>query len=75
MRERNLLNVDFVRKGFPQKGNLKRHIESVHEGKKPYKCKLYEESLSVKRHLKKHIESVHDGKKPLKCEFCKDSFF
>ena len=35
------------------KGNLKQHIESVHEGKKPHKCSICEYRCSEKR---KHIK-------------------
>ena len=38
------------------KGNLKRHIETVHEGKKPYQCSMCDKKVSRKVHLKKHIK-------------------
>ena len=50
------------------------HIESVHEGKKPFKCNECDAAFSVKRSLKMHIESVHEGKKPFACKFCDASF-
>ena len=60
---------------FSQKGGLNTHIESVHAGKKPFKCKICDASFYLKRHLNGHIESVHEGKKPFKCNICDACFF
>ena len=57
-----------------EKGSLKMHIDSKHEGKKPYKCSFCENSFSQKGILKTHIDSVHEGKKPYKCSLCANSF-
>ena len=40
------------------------HIESVHEGKKSFKCNVCGTVFSEKSYLNGHIESVHDRKKP-----------
>ena len=48
---------------FSQKGNLKLHVESVQEGKKP-----------TKNDGEKHIDSVHEKKRPFKCEICNKHF-
>ena len=50
--------------------NLKKHIESVPEGIKPFKCSSYYFKTASKSTLKKHIESVHEGIKPFKCNKC-----
>ena len=58
---------------FSQKVNLKRHIESVHEGIKPlkcHKCDICDYKTAKKTDLKRHIESVHEGIKPYKCNIC-----
>ena len=53
------------------KGNLKNHVESVHEARKLFKCDICDYySCSQKGSLKLHVESVHKGKKPFKCEIC-----
>ena len=49
---------------------MKRHIESVHEGKKPFKCETCEYTYSQKSHLNQHVAKVHEGKKPFKCQIC-----
>ena len=52
------------------KPNLKRHIESVHEGIKPFKCNICDFETSRKSTLKQHVESVHKGIKQFKCSIC-----
>jgi len=54
--------------------NLKQHIDSIHDGKKPHKCSICDQSFSQKGHLKEHTDSVHEGKKPHKCSICGQSF-
>ena len=49
---------------FNRKLNLERHVENVHEGKKPYTCSTCGGSFAQKSGLKTHIASVHDGIKP-----------
>ena len=50
------------------------HIESVHEGKKSFKCNVCDTAFSEKSKLNGHIESVHEGKKPFQCRICDASF-
>ena len=59
--------------GFFQKGYLKMHIESVHEGKKPYKCTVRGSNFSIKQNLNRH-SLVLKGKKPFKCNICDATF-
>ena len=40
---------------------LKRHIESVHEGIKPFKCNMCEYETATNQSLKRHKNSVHKG--------------
>ena len=54
--------------------NLKRRIESVHEGKKPFKCNICEANFSRKDGLKTHVMNIHEQKKPLKCSICEATF-
>ena len=49
---------------------MKKHVASVHEGKKPFKCDLCGYRGSDKGNLKRHVSSVHEGNKPFKCEIC-----
>ena len=57
------------------------HISSIHEGKKPYKCKNCDQHIPSKHEgkepfkcqicdLSRHVSSIHEGKKPFKCKIC-----
>ena len=55
---------------------LKRHIRSVHEGKRPFHCNLCISAFYEKTKLKEHIEAVHEGTipKPYQCQMCDSKF-
>ena len=64
---------------FSKSGNLQRHIESVHEGKKisldhkrekPNACSHCSAAFYKKSDLRNHIDRVHEKKKPHKCSSC-----
>ena len=38
---------------------MKRHIESVHKGKKPFKCQICKHPFGAKADLKRHLSSIH----------------
>ena len=65
-----LVECYICQKVFSQKSNLKVHISSIHEGKKPFKCSICDYKCSQKGHLYKHISSVHEVIKPFKCPIC-----
>ena len=54
--------------------NLKKHIRSVHEGLKPFKCDICISLFASKAKLKSHVASVHYKEKPFKCDFCEANF-
>ena len=54
---------------------MKKHIEAVHEGKRPYTCHICGLGAKVKSQLQSHIAAVHEKKKPFKCTLCDRSFF
>ena len=49
---------------------MNRHVASVHERKKPFKCEICDFSASQKSVKDLHVAAVHEGKKPFKCENC-----
>ena len=56
--------------------NLKRHIKSVHEGKKPFICSISpcKQAFTQNANLKRHISSFHNKIKAFKCNKCPASF-
>ena len=48
---------------FYDNGDLKKHIHTVHEGKKDYKCESCGKSFSKRNYLDKHICTNHDRHK------------
>ena len=62
-------------KNFARKSSRKIHTETVHEGKKPFKCDRCKGfSTSNKRDLQRHIDVVHEGKRPFQCSVCKTEY-
>ena len=61
MRERFICEI--CDDNFGQKGNLQRHLATVHEGKKQFKCSICNKNFEQKRDLNKHVATVHEGKK------------
>ena len=53
---------------------MKKHIHTIHEGKKDYKCESCGKLFSEAGTLKKHMHTVHDGHKDHKCDSCGKSF-
>ena len=61
-------------KVFARNQTLKIHMESVHEGKKPFKCDTCGQKFAGKSSVKRHNEVVHEGKKCFQCSICKVQF-
>ena len=56
-----------------QKGALKRHIECVHEGSKPYGCDLCDKAYTQSQALIEHKVKVHKLL-PYKCSLCPEGY-
>ena len=70
----NLLSCEICNKTFSTKGNLKKHVSSVHERKKPFECEICNKVFFEKGTLKIHISSVHEKKKSFECDICEKTF-
>ena len=46
---------------FKHARNLKRHLETVHEGRRDYKCNSCEKSYGSKQELDRHTHNFHEG--------------
>ena len=58
---------------------MKKHVASVHEKNKPFKCEVCNYSCALKRNLQAHTKAVHDrkkhdNKKPFLCPICGNSY-
>lgn len=62
MKERNCLN-------FTRLDNLRGHIETGHEGKKPFECRKCDVKFTQKVAVRIHMRSVHESKKHLNAIF------
>lgn len=60
---------------FKARGDLARHVLTVHEGKKVYTCGECGKTFGHSGHLNRHKESVHQKRRRHKCNQCGDSFF
>jgi uncharacterized Zn-finger protein len=49
-------------------------VESVHEKKRHFACKLCDKRFSRPSNLQRHTKSVHEKKRPFVCSVCKKSF-
>ena len=76
MKFRNNKNALFVFCDYscPQKCTLKKHIESLHEGKISYNCSTWDHDCPLKCTLGRHIESVHDNMTSCNCSICGHNF-
>jgi hypothetical protein len=50
--------------------DLRRHIESVHEKLRPFKCGKCKKKFTFKRTLQRHMRHVHEKIKPFECHLC-----
>ena len=61
-------NCDLCDYRATTKVNIKRHLQSIHEGVK-YSCKQCEFKATQKKNVKRHVKSVHEGVQ-YNCDLC-----
>ena len=54
---------------------MNKHIQTIHEGSKDFKCDSCGKSFYSEGYLKKHIHTMHEGSKDFKCDSCDKSFY
>lgn len=54
---------------FPKRGNLARHIQTVHLNRRPFQCSHCPMRFGYKNHLKRH-QTVHQRGNDRKCKLC-----
>ena len=55
-------------KTFTEDRNMKRHIQTVHEGRKDYQCPHCDQYFGLKQVLERHIVNVHNSQKDYKID-------
>lgn len=59
---------------FAQTADLRKHIRTVHEGRRDFKSDKCNKSFGERGNLKKHERSVHLKERPFSCSQCQSSF-
>ena len=47
---------------------MKRHMSSIHENRKAFKCEICDYSCFLKGNMKRHMVTIHEEKKAFKCK-------
>lgn len=58
---------------FPKRGNLARHVQTVHLKLKPFQCEICFARFGYKNHLKRH-QVVHQRGNEFRCNVCNRDF-
>ncbi len=61
-------------RAFKEKGNMNKHVLSVHEKKKTQVCQLCGKTFAFRDGLVRHISHVHQNERRYKCEICNHHF-
>ncbi|CAB4053913.1 unnamed protein product [Lepeophtheirus salmonis] len=72
--DKETLSAACVPKRFGEKGNLTKHVKTVHERRKAFQCVICEKTFGEKGNLQRHVKAVHHGKKDFRCAFCGKEF-
>ena len=65
---------DSCGKTFSIAGDLKKHINAIHNRQRDHKCDSCGKEFTQVASLKTHINSVHNRQKDHKCDFCEKAF-
>lgn len=55
---------------FKAKGDMQRHVVSIHEQRRPHACTQCAKSFSHRGHLNRHVQTVHLRQRKYGCEHC-----
>lgn len=61
-------------RAFKERGNLNKHILSVHEKQKLHQCERCNKRFSFRDGLLRHMNQVHGNERRFSCTICSQSF-
>ncbi|KAA8495918.1 Zinc finger protein [Porphyridium purpureum] len=63
-------------KGFRRRGDLRRHVKTVHEGLKSYECEVNQcgKKFAQIVHLQTHVRVIHEKRRDFACDLCHRTF-
>ena len=67
-------NCERCGKIFTSQRNLRKHIESVHEGKRNFSCGHCDKKYAQSKDLSSHISRIHQNQQHNKCPHCDINF-
>ena len=53
---------------------MKKHVKTVHEKVKNYRCRMCTKRFATRSNLKRHVKLVHEKKKDFQCDDCDREF-
>lgn len=59
---------------FNDRGNLKRHIQTVHEKRRAFSCEKCGKGFTTNQNLRTHIQTIHLRRTPYNCSICYQTF-
>ena len=62
-------------KNYSTAGNLRIHIENIHEGLRRFECDFCPKRFAVKDAYVKHVKLIHEYMKEFKCLICNEKEF
>ncbi len=61
-------------RAFRERGNMNKHVLSVHRKEKSHQCTLCHKSFAFRDGLLRHISTVHENERRHKCDLCNRQF-
>ena len=72
--DREELKCTYCPKDFVSKGQLTKHLKTVHQIIRNHKCMKCDKAFLRQKHLKEHILRLHESKRDFLCQECKSTF-
>ena len=67
-------DINFTKKSYLQRHQLKIHQVSIHKRKKSWQCQMCDKEFRSRSELREHKKEIHDKDKPHECNYCHSRF-